>query len=119
MSGSPCFIQHSYPVLVPVPGSVDPGLRTWDLQHLILFFGMIAAHFDDYETLVTPTAGGASLQGVRTRVHTGVGVVTPASYIREMLDDEELVELRREVDRQEAARRSGESEISEPYPDPE
>jgi hypothetical protein len=62
----------------------------------------------DYETLLTPDAGGASLQGVRTRVHTGVGVVTPASFIREALDDEELLELRRQADREEAARRSSE-----------
>jgi hypothetical protein len=41
-------------------------------------------------------------------VHTGVGVVTPASFIREALDDEELLELRRQADRQEAARRSSE-----------
>ena len=61
--------EHSYPVLVPVPGSADQGLRTWNLRHLTLFFGMIAAHFDDYETLPTPDAGGASLQGVRTKVH--------------------------------------------------
>ncbi len=74
-----------------------------------MFFGMIAAHFDDYETLLTPDARDASLQGVRTRVHTGVGVVTPASFIRVALDDEELLELRREADRQEAARRSSES----------
>jgi trypsin-like peptidase len=109
MSGAPCFVQHSFPVLVPVPGSPDPGLRTWDLRHLTVFFGMIAAHFDDYETLLTPDARDALLQGVRTRVHTGVGVVTPASFIREALDDEELLELRGEADRQEAARRSSES----------
>jgi hypothetical protein len=41
-------------------------------------------------------------------VHTSVGVVTPASFIREALDDEELLELRRQADRQEAARRSSE-----------
>jgi hypothetical protein len=119
MSGAPCFVQHSYPVLVPVPGSADPGLRTWNLRHLTLFFGMIAAHFDDLETLVTPDAGDASLQGVRTKVHTGVGVVTPASFIREALDDEELIELRRQADSQEAARRSSKSGTPESDVDPE
>jgi hypothetical protein len=109
MSGAPCFVQHSIPVLVPVIGSADPGERTWSMQHVTLFFGMIAAHFDDYETLLPPTAGGAAPEGVRSRVHTGVGVVTPASFIREALDDEELFELRREADRQEATRRSSES----------
>jgi hypothetical protein len=109
MSGAPCFVQHSYPVLVPVIGSSDPGERAWSLQHVTLFFGMVAAHFDDDEPLLPSAGAGATLEGVRSRVHTGVGVVTPASFIREALDDEDLVELRREADRQEQARRSKES----------
>jgi hypothetical protein len=105
MSGSPCFLQHSYPVLVPVPDSADEGLRTWTMQHVFSFFGMIAAHFDDSEEAGPASGDPASSVSVRYRVHTGVGVVTPARFIRETLDDEDLVKSRREADRREAARR--------------
>jgi hypothetical protein len=105
MSGSPCFLQHSYPVLVPVPNSADEGARTWTMQHVTSFFGMIAAHFDDSEEAGPASGDPASSVPVRYKVHTGVGVVTPARFIRETLDDEDLVKLRREADRREAARR--------------
>jgi hypothetical protein len=103
MSGSPCFLQNSYPALVPVPNSSDEGERAWAMQHVTQLFGMIAAHFDDFEEV-----GSASQDpdlSFRYRVHAGVGIVTPARFIREALNDEDLVKLRREADRREAARR--------------
>jgi hypothetical protein len=112
MSGSPCFLQHSYPVLVPVPNSADEGARTWTMQHVTSFFGMIAAHFDDSEEAGPASGDPASSVPVRYKVHTGVGVVTPARFIRETLDDEDLVKLRREADRREAARRRENSSVA-------
>jgi hypothetical protein len=97
MSGSPCFVQQSFPLIGVADGK--PFMR-----HVTKFFGMIAAHFADSET-AQRAADDSDSEPFRYKIHAGVGIVTPARFIREALDDEELVKLRREADRREAKRR--------------
>lgn len=71
-SGSPCLVQSP--------------LGTTQL------LGVVGAHFDS--TKIIRVAG----ENVAIPIHAGVGVVTPVERLVELLDDERLVEMRREAE---------------------
>lgn len=62
------------------------------LSDKTLLFGLMSGHFDQKEKA---DVDGSSTLEVTTRINSGVGLVTPAKYIVETLDIEELVESRR------------------------
>jgi hypothetical protein len=81
MSGAPCFYQS---LLVRAADNVQTG-EPITLRTETYLLGLISAHFDDR---LQDRASGADA----VLSHTGVGVVTPARFIRELLlDDPELV----------------------------
>jgi Trypsin-like peptidase domain len=98
MSGSPCFVQ--------LPERRGPMGMAAGYFPRTAFLGMIAAHFDDPQR--AEILGDPDFQGsVQYRVHTGVGILTPARFVRETLDDPEFIERRQKADREEASRRQG------------
>ncbi len=75
-SGSPCFVQ-------------GPRGET-------SLLGVVSAHFDavDQVPLEGDLLGGASAQ---VPIHAGVGVIAPVEILSELLADERLVEMRKQV----------------------
>jgi hypothetical protein len=85
-SGSPCFVQ----MVRPGPPIPRMGLPTME-QHTLLL-GMVGGHFDHQATV--------DVEGNELSVPTsaGVAVVYPSELIRELLDDDEVVEARERED---------------------
>jgi len=59
-----------------------------------LLFGLMSGHFDQKE--VADVSGDPSLE-VRMRINSGVGLVTPAKFISEILQMDEFVTARRDT----------------------
>lgn len=88
-SGSPCFVQ--FPRDPDIGGVGRPNEET----ELI---GLVSGHFDFRENAAL-TGEIADLGTVRVPVHLGVGVVTPAESIQELLDREDVMADRNELER--------------------
>lgn len=89
-SGSPCLVQFPRE-----PGIGGVG-RPDEATELI---GLVSSHFDFKEN-ATLTGEIAALGSVDVPVHLGVGVVTPAESIQELLDREDIVADRKERERE-------------------
>ncbi len=100
-SGSPCFIQKDA-IHVPNPGFSSDTFKPAEQSGLL---GVVAGHFDDMAELTVSRDAYVLPDGSRVRapVNTGVGVVTPARYITETLQLEELVEMRKDIEAERAA----------------
>jgi hypothetical protein len=99
MSGAPCFAQHP-DVRV---GDGDTAIRLITKTYLL---GLISAHFDERIQVDDDDVGGAY------PIHTGVAVVTPVRFIRELLmDDNELKEARDKADEAQQRQEDAESEL--------
>jgi hypothetical protein len=85
-SGSPCFVQMDR----PGPRTPRMGLATVERHTLLL--GMVGGHFDNQATL--------DIEGAEYSIPSsaGVAVVYPSEVIRELLDDDEVVDYRMERD---------------------
>lgn len=95
-SGSPCFVQFEFYKQVDTPSS--PGGPIGNLQHrATLLLGLISGHWDDPHE-ARPTGGVFQTGTFQYAINTGVGVVTPVESIREALNLEELVDMRRKED---------------------
>lgn len=95
-SGSPCFFQRDDQPTGVQEGVPTRGTHTW-------LFGLISGHFDHYKS--------AKLRGsivgtgdVRAAINTGVGIVTPAEKIVEVLKMDELQDERERVENERANR---------------
>lgn len=80
-SGSPCFIQFFL--------EDDQG---WSTVRRTLLLGLVSAHFDMSDS--APLEGDLVIgrrRSVAVPIHSGVGVVVPVEYIRDLLYDEVLV----------------------------
>jgi hypothetical protein len=93
-SGSPCFFQRD-----DQPTGMKEGVRTRGTTTFLL--GLISAHFDDF---TSPKTRGdiAELGSIRIPINTGVGIVTPAERIVEVI---EMPEFKDERERAEAERK--------------
>jgi hypothetical protein len=91
-SGSPCFIQAQVSEFRDMSKEIAGGAIGNVLFDRTLLLGLVSGHFDHTEQAVV--RGDDSLD-VHTRINSGVGLVTPARYIKETLEMEELVEQRR------------------------
>jgi hypothetical protein len=88
-SGSPCFVQFEHRQ-VGIPDIMIGKTQ----QTSTLLLGLISGHWSDERE--ARQVGGAFQAGTfKYDVNTGVGVVTPAESIREALNREELVDMRR------------------------
>lgn len=77
MSGAPCFFQHAdkWPT--------DDGQGVV-LGHVTLLLGVVNGHFTDHE----PAKVSKGFVGeLATAINTGVGLVTPARFILEVLQE--------------------------------
>jgi hypothetical protein len=84
-SGSPCYVQ--WPTYYYVEDRFEPGDKGLMYNEETRLFGMLIAHLDDYE----------KQQGRQTiRLNIGVGIVLPIERVRDVLESDELVALRRE-----------------------
>lgn len=75
MSGAPCFMQYAdkWP---SVTGGVVLGDRT-------VWIGLVSGHFDDYEP--ARVHGGIERVAVDSPINTGVGIITPAGAVLELI----------------------------------
>jgi hypothetical protein len=107
MSGAPCWVQRPIVRQEHNTYTNEPvSLKTE--THL---FGLISAHFD--ETIQADIDEGGAYP-----VHTGVGVVTPARFINELLtQDEDLVAERKQRDDEKRARDEADAEELAGTPD--
>jgi hypothetical protein len=91
-SGSPCFVQFEHRQ-VGIP-AIMTGKVQETSTHLL---GLISGHWNDPQE--AKPAGNAFQTGTfEYEINTGVGIVTPVEFIREALNLEELVEMRRDSD---------------------
>lgn len=107
-SGSPVFVQLTEAVSESLDGStrhvvesitplqLDASSGTMPgIYPFLKVLGLISGHFDEWSpALVTGDLFGT----VESKMNTGVGVVTPADAIMEMLQIEELAEMRDKLD---------------------
>jgi Trypsin-like peptidase domain len=92
MSGAPCFVSFLDKWPDPSGGGATIGDR-------IMLLGVVSAHFD--EQMKAQSTGGLFGVEIKVPIHTGVGVVSPVRFLRELLfDSEELIRLRTEGDRE-------------------
>lgn len=88
--GSPCFFQRDHPVVstsLPVPP-----------VHATLLLGLVYGHFDMWKA--TRVKGDLAYEpgSVEAPLNTGVGLITPAEKILEVLMMEELAEERDRIE---------------------
>src|SRR6266540_440909 len=97
-SGSPCFVQRD---MRRSPHYDDESGRV-DTETALL--GVVSGHFDMWGT--ARLTGDLPMEPgtVQVPVNTGVGVVTPAKAIKELMDMEELSEDRKRVEEERGAK---------------
>ena len=93
-SGSPCFIQAQVSEYRDFSKQIPGGMAGNVLFDRTLLFGLMSGHFDQKE--VADVSGDPSLE-VRMRINSGVGLVTPAKFISEILQMDEFVTARRDT----------------------
>jgi hypothetical protein len=89
-SGSPCFVRY-----LSGSGKTEGLELPYPIESTLLL-GMVGGHFDLQASVGLPEGAG----NLKVPVAAGVAVVYPAEAIREVLDTEELVENRTELDAQ-------------------
>lgn len=95
-SGSPCFFQRDDQFTGVREGEPTRGVVTFLL-------GLISGHFDLFSS--ARLRGDIAEEGaIRVPVNTGVGIVTPAEKIAEVLTMEEFKDERDRIERERAAR---------------
>jgi len=96
MSGAPCFVQR---LLV----RAEPDRRTGEavtLKTETYLLGVISAEFDDREQVEPVTT---SNYGLVVSIHSGVSVVAPVRFLRELLESNNLAKARSKRAAEEAA----------------
>ena len=93
-SGAPCFIQASVTEYRDLSKEIPGGMKGNVVFEKTLLLGLVSGHFDQRER--ADVTGDDSLE-VRTRVNSGVGLVTPVRFISEVLQMEELAASRQET----------------------
>jgi hypothetical protein len=115
-SGSPCFVEitersRDEREAAKVPRSTVSPTQQNPNYLATLLLGLVSGHFDDWSP--TREKDTKTSTDVQSRVNTGVGLVTPADDIREILnDDEELMEMRAKADAE--ASRPDDSQVAVP-----
>jgi hypothetical protein len=91
-SGSPCYVQEDVPERDEFGGRV-----TEYLTHNTALLGIVAAHFD-----IDTVAGDDEAHPIEldAPMHSGVGVVIPATRIKELMYMDELKEDRERIERE-------------------
>lgn len=97
-SGSPCYVQWQRAGVLWNPETGQQGIGTKERTALL---GLVAGHFDD---LTNVRSAGKANPHLESPVNTGIGYVIPAEYIRETLMQEELVQMRKDAERELAER---------------
>ena len=88
-SGSPCLTQYEWWYRPDPPVGA---LNLHRVEEKTLLMGVVSAHFDDW---VKARTTGDVLGSVEAPLNTGVGIVTPVEAIREVLEDEDLADARK------------------------
>jgi hypothetical protein len=101
-SGSPVFTYHTYPRPGAEPMRGDEPFEERHYAHglAIRLLGINWGHLRDYEPVVQ-SDGTPTSEKLRVQRNTGMGVVVPAWKLAELLfDDEEVVQMRQESERE-------------------